>query len=32
MIEACLTAQLSVEIAVRRAAERISGITGLPIA
>jgi multiple sugar transport system substrate-binding protein len=32
MVEACLTEQLSVEIAVRRAAERISGITDLPIA
>jgi maltose-binding protein MalE len=32
MIEACLTGQLSVEEAIRRAAERISGITGLPIA
>jgi ABC-type glycerol-3-phosphate transport system substrate-binding protein len=32
MIEACLTGQLSVEEAIRRAAERISGITGLPVA
>lgn len=32
MIEACLTRQLPVEAAMHRAAERISGITGLPIA
>ncbi|MEA1978275.1 MAG: extracellular solute-binding protein [Chloroflexota bacterium] len=32
MIETCLTDQISVEGALHRAAERISGITGLPIA
>jgi ABC-type glycerol-3-phosphate transport system substrate-binding protein len=32
MIEACLTGQISVEQALYRAAERISGITGLPLA
>jgi ABC-type glycerol-3-phosphate transport system substrate-binding protein len=32
MIEACLTDQISVRKAINRAAERISGITGLPIA
>jgi multiple sugar transport system substrate-binding protein len=32
MIEACLTEQLPVKQALYRAAERISGITGLPIA
>ncbi len=32
MIEACLTDEISVEGALSRAAERISGITGFPIA
>ena len=32
MIEACLTGQLSCEAAVHRAAERISGATGIPLA
>ena len=31
MIEACLMEQFSIEVAAHRAAERISGITGLPI-
>ena len=32
MIEVCLTGQLSIDAAVRRAAERISGVSGLPTA
>ena len=32
MVELCLTGQLPVRTAVRRAAERIAGITGLPLA
>ena len=32
MVELCLTGQLPVKTAVRRAAERIAGITGLPLA
>lgn len=32
MVESCLADRLSVEAAVRRAAERISGISGLPLA
>lgn len=32
MVELCLSGQLSAETAARRAAERIAGITGLPLA